>query len=147
MLLCPWDFPGRNTGVGCHFLLPGIFPTQGLNPCLLHCRQILYHLRHQGSLLYREMLSNLPFTFKNIKPPSKGLMPAHAVAPSTVVFRAPDPVAGHCQPTSPPETPRHSFKSGSVSCGVTAPFSWVLVHTRFYLCPARACFPSPVEVL
>ena len=37
-LLCPWDFPGKNTGVGCHFLLPGIFLTQGLNPCLLHCR-------------------------------------------------------------------------------------------------------------
>ena len=33
-------------------------------------------------------------------------------------------------------------KSGSVSCGVTAPFSWVLVHTRFCLCPPRDCFPS-----
>ena len=32
---CPWNFPGKNTGVGCHFLLPGIFPTQGLKPCLL----------------------------------------------------------------------------------------------------------------
>ena len=38
-LFCPWDFPGKNTGVGCHFLLQGIFLTQGLNPhllCLLH---------------------------------------------------------------------------------------------------------------
>ena len=35
-------------------------------------------------------------------------------------------------------------KSGSVSCGVSAPFSWVLVHTRFCLCPPRVCFPSPV---
>ena len=34
-LLCPWDFPGKNTGLGCHFLLQGIFPIQGLNPCLL----------------------------------------------------------------------------------------------------------------
>ena len=33
---CPWDFPGENTGVGCHFLLQGIFPTQRLNLCLLH---------------------------------------------------------------------------------------------------------------
>ena len=33
-LLCPWDFPGWNTAVGCHFLLLGIFPTQGSNPCL-----------------------------------------------------------------------------------------------------------------
>ena len=35
-LLCPWDFPGKNPGVICHFLLQGIFPTQGLNPSLLH---------------------------------------------------------------------------------------------------------------
>ena len=33
-LLCPWNFPGRNIGLGCHFLLQGIFPTQGLNPLL-----------------------------------------------------------------------------------------------------------------
>ena len=39
-----WDFLGKNTGVGCHFLLQGIFPTQGSNPCLPHCRQTLYHL-------------------------------------------------------------------------------------------------------
>ena len=32
---CPWDFPGKNTGVGCHFLLQGIFPTQGSNLCFL----------------------------------------------------------------------------------------------------------------
>ena len=35
-LLCPWGSPGKNTGVGCHFLLQGIFPTQGLNAHLLH---------------------------------------------------------------------------------------------------------------
>ena len=45
----PWDFPGKNTGVSSHFLLQGIFLTQGLNPCLLHCRWILYHLSQQGS--------------------------------------------------------------------------------------------------
>ena len=44
--LRPWDFPGKNTGVGCHFLLQEIFPTQGLNPGLLHCRQRLYRLSH-----------------------------------------------------------------------------------------------------
>ena len=38
---CPWCFPGKNTGVGCRVLLWGIFPTQELNPCLLHCSQIL----------------------------------------------------------------------------------------------------------
>ena len=48
--LWSWDSPGKNTGVNCHFLLQGIFPTQGLNLGLLHCRQTLYPLSHQGSL-------------------------------------------------------------------------------------------------
>ena len=48
-LLCPWDSPGNNTGVGCHSLLQGIFSTQGSNLGLLHCRQILYCLSHQRS--------------------------------------------------------------------------------------------------
>ena len=48
-LFRPWDFPGKNTGVGCHFLLQGIFPTQGSNLGLLHCRQTLHHLSHQES--------------------------------------------------------------------------------------------------
>ena len=43
------DSPSKNTGVGCHALLQGIFPTLGLNPGLLHCRQIPYCLSHQGS--------------------------------------------------------------------------------------------------
>ena len=48
-LLHPGDFPGKNTRVGCHFLLEVVFPIQGPNPGLLHCRQILHHLSHQGS--------------------------------------------------------------------------------------------------
>ena len=48
-LLHPWDFLGKSTEVGCHFLLQGIFPTQGSNPGLPHCRQMLYCLSHQGS--------------------------------------------------------------------------------------------------
>ena len=51
--LCPWDSPGKNTGVGCHALLQGIFPTQGSNPRvlhLLHCRQILYCLSCREAL-------------------------------------------------------------------------------------------------
>ena len=49
------DSPGKNTGVGCSALLQGIFPTQGLNPGLPHCRQILYHLSHQGSPGWKEI--------------------------------------------------------------------------------------------
>ena len=43
------DSSEKNTGVGCHAFLQGIFPTQGLNPGLPHCRWILYHLSYQGS--------------------------------------------------------------------------------------------------
>ena len=46
--LCLWDFPGRKTGVGCHFFLQEIFQAQGSNPGLLHWRLILYGLSHQG---------------------------------------------------------------------------------------------------
>ena len=45
----PGDSPGKNTGVGCHALLQGIFPTQGLNPGLPHFGWILHRLSHQGS--------------------------------------------------------------------------------------------------
>ena len=47
-VLCPWDFPGKNSGVGHHFLLQGIFPTQGSNPCLLHWQVDSLPLSHQG---------------------------------------------------------------------------------------------------
>ena len=48
-LLCPWNSPGKNTGIGCHALLQGIFPTQGSSPGLLHCGQILSCLSYLGS--------------------------------------------------------------------------------------------------
>ena len=50
-LLCPWNFPRKNTGVGCHFLLQGTFPTQGSNPCLLrllHWQADSLPLNHLG---------------------------------------------------------------------------------------------------
>ena len=52
-LYSPWNSPGQNTAVDSLSLLQGIFPTQGLNPGLPHCRQILYHLSHQGSSLVK----------------------------------------------------------------------------------------------
>ena len=51
------DSRGKNSGVGCHVLFQGIFPTQVSNPNLLHCRQILYHLSHEGNSPYEK---NLP---------------------------------------------------------------------------------------
>ena len=64
-LLCPWNFPGKNTRVGCHFLLQGIFLTRGLNPGLLHWRQILSQPSHQGSpnFINTENISNFNKVF------------------------------------------------------------------------------------
>ena len=59
-LLCPWNFPCKDTGVGGHFFLQGIFPTQGSNLGLLYCRQILYQLSSKGSIkLYFTSNKNL----------------------------------------------------------------------------------------
>ena len=55
------DSPDKSTGVGCHTLLQGIFPTQALNPSLPHCRCILYHVRHQGNPYFSQV-----FTFSVI---------------------------------------------------------------------------------
>ena len=59
--------PGKNIGVGCHALLQAIFPTQGWNPGLLHCRQILYHLSHQGSPRVLEWVA-YPFSRGSFQP-------------------------------------------------------------------------------
>ena len=60
------DSPGKNNGVGCHAPLQGIFPTQGLNPGLLHCGQILYCLSHQGSPYWSSHFSILILATKDI---------------------------------------------------------------------------------
>jgi len=62
-LLCPWNSLGKNTGVGCHVLLQGIFPTQGSNLGLPHCRWIVYRLSHQGYLLLMYLIFNLVLVF------------------------------------------------------------------------------------
>ena len=63
--LRPLDFPGKSTGVRCHCLLQGrIFPTQGSNPGLPHCRQMLYPLSHQGSPRIRMSLKSKETFFR-----------------------------------------------------------------------------------
>ena len=67
--LYPWNSSGKNTGVGCHSLLHGIFLTQGLDAGLLHCRQILYHLSQQGSFIqcYISIISQESYKYKVLK--------------------------------------------------------------------------------
>ena len=66
-LYSPWNSPGPNIGVGSHSLLQGIFPTQGSNPGLLHCRRILYHLSHKGSPRILEWAA-YPFSSESFRP-------------------------------------------------------------------------------
>ena len=71
------DSPCKNTGAGCHALLPGIFLIQGWNAGLLHCRQILYCLNHQGSSRIQESLST----------PSPGELPDPGIEPGSPVLQ------------------------------------------------------------
>ena len=63
---CPWNSLGQNTGVGSLSLLQRIFPTQGLNPGLLHCRQILYQLSHNGSPILAKLHGDFYQLFPNL---------------------------------------------------------------------------------
>ena len=82
-LICPWDFPGKNTGVGCHFLLQGFFLEAGSNLCLLHSQAYSLPLSYLGSLI-------VCYSFLSGVPP-----PIHdhfsydvkSICSSTVVFR------------------------------------------------------------
>ena len=61
------DSPGKNTGVGCHALLQGVFPTKGVNVGLPHCRRILHHLSHKGSPRILEWVA-YPFSRGSFQP-------------------------------------------------------------------------------
>ena len=63
----PWNSPGQNSGVGSLSLLQGIFPTQGSNPGLLHCKQILDQLGHQGNSRILEWVA-YPFSSGSSRP-------------------------------------------------------------------------------
>ena len=85
--LYPWNSPGKNTGVGCHFLLQGIFLTQGLNPGLPHRRQTLYQPPGREEV--------------------KGRLGARG---STCVFPKRPHSSGRCLQTMPTEKARPKFR-------------------------------------
>ena len=89
-LLSPWDSPGKNTGVGSHVLLQGVFPTQGLKPHLLqllHCRWVLYLLSHQGSPLLLDIQAHLSVYWQTLhEPASLGRRHCCSVPSASQVF-------------------------------------------------------------
>ena len=62
-----WVSPGKNTGVGSHFLLQNVFPTQGSNACLLHSRQICYQTEPSGKLFVSLSYTTQLFRFRSLK--------------------------------------------------------------------------------
>ena len=70
VLYSPWNSPGQNTRVGRLSLLQGIFPTQGSNPGLPHCRRILYQLSHKGNPRILEWVA-CPFSSRSFWPRSQ----------------------------------------------------------------------------
>ena len=66
-LHCPWDFPGKNTGLGCRFLLQGIFPIQGSSLCFLHWQVDSLLLSHQGSPQWRLGPSKVDLTIEQVR--------------------------------------------------------------------------------
>ena len=107
-----WNSPGQNTGVGSLSLLQRIFPTQGSNPGLPHCRWILYQLSHKGSLRILEWVA-----YPRIKP----------VSPALKVDSL---------PTEPQGKPRNTGV-GSLSLlqqiFLTQESNWGLLHCRWIL--------------
>ena len=82
-LLCPWDFSGKSTRVGSHFLLQGLLQTQESNLNLLHCRRTLYCLSHQGSYLYPSIIFSVTKEVESllfiIKPFTSSLVPNYSM--------------------------------------------------------------------
>ena len=103
-LYSPWNSPGQNTGAGSLSLLQGIFPTQGSNPGLTHCRWILYQLSHQGSPSSGRLHSKADSLFKRLhpilmlsSPPALRLFhhtPAHSLTDHLLPYGEPPPGRG-----------------------------------------------------
>ena len=135
--LCPWNSSGKTTRVACHFLLQGIFPTRGSNLGLPHCRQTLCPLSHQGSPT-GFMVGLLVRAPRRLTP---------RLTSQDCCYQCPHPrsrlLLTHTS-TGDPQT--LSGWAGSIACGITAPFPWVLVHTRFCAFQ-KSVSPCPVKVL
>ena len=118
-LLCPWDSPGKNTGVGCPFILQVIFPTQCSNSGLPHCRDTPYCLSHQGN-------SELQFVGTN--PP---LVNCHRVWLTRVLEKL-------CGINLVWEASVHEqYKKNSAECTLVVPNHYVGLaypHSRHYEC-------------
>jgi len=100
----PWNSPGGKTGVSSLSFLQGIFPTQGLNPGLLHCRQFLYPLSHKGSSRILERVSSVQFSLSVLSDSLWPHEPQHSrppcPSPTARVHPNPCPLSRWCHPAT-----------------------------------------------
>ena len=106
----PWNSPGQSTRVGCLSLLQDIIPTQGSNPGLPHCRQILYQLRHQGSAIILEWVA----------------YPYSSVSFSGIELLSPA-LQADSLPAEPPGKPNTVIISSDRTCYCSLVFSFFLI--------------------
>ena len=137
-LLRPWAFPSKSTGVGGHCLLQRIFPTQGSNSGLLPCRQTLYRLSHQGSIV---ACNNSP----EMGPTASGPL-AHTPQPS--------PHCPHCTGRVCPApqvclecSPSDLQRAGSSLVKFRGPFFDPLTHRILLLPPETLYCLDPLPLL
>ena len=119
----PWNSPGQNTGVGCLSLLQGIFPSQGSNPGLPHCRWILYQLSHKGSPTILEWVT-YPFSKGSSQPRNRTSVFCIAGWFFTIWAMREAPLKWLS-----PESSRESSKAPLCPAGITQPsrrISWPL---------------------
>ena len=124
-----WNSPSQNTGVGSLSLLQGIFPTQGLNPGLPHCRWILYQLSHQGSPRIQEWVA-YPFSRGSSQPRNRTRISCIAgrSLPTELPGKHPPPPAGEVENTGPPGNSLDKFLKYS---WYTIAFSFTCLHLNF----------------
>ena len=151
-LLCPWDFPSNNTEVGCHFLLQGIFPTQGLNLRLLHQQMDSLPLSHLGSphgwmgIFKNASMSAMTWCLKGWSPPGSsvhGIFQARIlgwvpIAFSRVSFRPRDwtwvsCLAGRMFTTELPGEPLGVNRTTDCVCVCVSAHVWYLAAGEYLL--------------
>ena len=95
-----WNSPGQNTGVGSLSLLQGIFLTQGSNPGLPHCRQILYQMSHKGS---PRILEQVAYPFSSRSSQTRNQTQVSSIAgeffTNWAIVKRESPSWDHCCPT------------------------------------------------
>ena len=136
-LLCPWNSPGKNTGVGGHSLLQGIFPTQRLNLGLLHCGQILYHWAMREAHIYTHIHPSIRiyiYSFSGLV-----LLFSHPVMSASSRPHG----LQHSRPSCPSPSPGVCWSSCSLHwwCHPAISSSEALFYFCPQSCPASGTFP------